>query len=474
MLMRTIVAFVAIFVLSYSTASAVDSNFDGDAKSDVILVNIESDNSLTWSYQRSISGYSENIPMSILGKKGEDLAPANWTSTTTTEIGIVALDSSNNVTWSVWDSSAQLQQMAFGVKGDILVSGGDYDGNGISGAAKISKTGAAQVYANMFSSGTTHNLTFPKVYAKLGKGLFVNPDGQKDRLAILLSKKAGKKFKNTLLRKELDGTEAKTTLKGLNKKVRDAMPVAGGDGVDNIVVVTKAGKKTAIEVYNLSGVRLNQRIVSNGSTVLVGEFMDDAAGQEVGVFQNGTLLLYNPVTGTSSTIEGLPNVIALDQVNVNVLKKVVSSDDSGGSDDDGDTGGAGLDSVCPKGVKKVYGGFLWKDDADEKIGPPRAGKPVILFQNGKPGTKTIKIYASNGTQVCSAGLKAPGPGHKGVNCNSDHYYIGWPGGCYKEGGKIAKLAQQASGSSRVYVKVGGGKCVGPINPNARNGRLTCY
>lgn len=464
----------SVFILSILLFSqaAVALDLDGDGKSDLIMVTYGTDNAISWSYQSSSSAYTQNVTISSFGTKGENVIPGYWTSASTPEIGTVSLNSDKNVTWSVVDQSSTTQQLVLGSRKDTLVSGADFDGDGIYGAAAITKKGAVTLYTNPFSNGSSHGLNFSKRFAKRAVALFVNHDGTKDRLAMLQSKKRGRRFKNTLMYKELDGSDNSVVLNGIRKKVIEASPVATSNNVDNVLVVTRKGRKIELAVFNLSGERINLKRVARKSTVLVGNYLDDA-GEEVGTLSGSTFTVYNPVTGTETTFNNLPAFGAYDAVNVNIQRKATVN--NGGEDDnDDDSGKSGLDAACPKGIRKVYGGFLWKNEADEKIGAPRAGRPVILFQDGKPGFRSIKIYASNGAKICSAGLKQPSAGHEGVNCNSDHYYVGWSGGCHKTDGQIASAAKKAAGKKAVYVGVKGGKCIGPVTPDSRNGRLTCY
>lgn len=137
-----------------------------------------------------------------------------------------------------------------------------------------------------------------------------------------------------------------------------------------------------------------------------------------------------------------------------------------GGDEGG--GGAGIGSVCPNGTKGIGFGVLYKPAADAS--DAREGKPVVLLQgSNKTKSSSLNIYASNGEKICNFTFKSSSI--PGVNGGSDHYFSGWTGGCGLTGGQIATKAKQASGNTNIYIQSTGGKCLGPVNPNARSGGI---
>lgn len=138
---------------------------------------------------------------------------------------------------------------------------------------------------------------------------------------------------------------------------------------------------------------------------------------------------------------------------------------NGGGDNNG---GSGLNSVCPKGTRGISGGMLYKPAADAS--DARQGKPAILFTGGsKTRASAIRIFASDGTEVCKFTFKASSI--PGVNGGADHYFSGWSGGCGSTGSQIAGAARSASGNSNIYFEWKGGVCIGPLNPSSRAGGI---
>lgn len=123
----------------------------------------------------------------------------------------------------------------------------------------------------------------------------------------------------------------------------------------------------------------------------------------------------------------------------------------------------GLSKVCPNGTRGISFGILYKPAADAS--DARSGKPVVLFQGGnKTGASAIRIYSSNGDEVCRFAFKASSI--PGINGGSDHYFAGWSGGCGKTGSQIG-----AAAGGSIYIEWKGGQCLGPVNPTSRVGGI---
>ena len=125
---------------------------------------------------------------------------------------------------------------------------------------------------------------------------------------------------------------------------------------------------------------------------------------------------------------------------------------------------AGLKAACPKGTSNVKFGILWKPKADST--DSRRGKPVLLLTGtNKTRTSSLKVFSSSGETICNLSFKAPIV--PGTNSGADHYWSGWPGGC----GKTASQMSSLSSDGKIYVQWKGKKCIGPINPASRIGRI---
>lgn len=127
------------------------------------------------------------------------------------------------------------------------------------------------------------------------------------------------------------------------------------------------------------------------------------------------------------------------------------------------TGGS-IASLCSS-IHAPFTGFLWKPSSDHS-GFPREGKPMIAWNSRPPANKTcLRVLDQNGNVVTQFGRYTTG-GNYGAR-----WYSGWGCGTRLSGSEIANSAERTSGSRQVYVESNDGRCIGPINPSARNGAL---
>jgi hypothetical protein len=130
---RVEILFSLALLFSVPAIAAVPNDFDRDGVSDITRVEIESDGTLTWKAVLSTNGSSTTLGM--LGQEGNQLAMAQWLGAGT-QIGIVSEEKGGDgIVWSIIDSSGTRINRVFGRKGDLVISGGDFDGNGVADAA---------------------------------------------------------------------------------------------------------------------------------------------------------------------------------------------------------------------------------------------------------------------------------------------------------------------------------------------------
>jgi len=147
-----------------------------------------------------------------------------------------------------------------------------------------------------------------------------------------------------------------------------------------------------------------------------------------------------------------------------IFRELRDSDSCGAG---GESGGSGEPSGQCQSFRSFPTGWLWKPDSD--VSDARGGKGVFVVNRSKPGGRTAVIVDKNGNQVCTAGFKAPN--EAGINCNSDHYYVGGFG-CGKTGGQIESAAKSSSGSVETYLRFGS-TCYGPFIADDRKGGIVC-
>jgi hypothetical protein len=459
-------------------AFSADGDFDGDGLSDPLIVRIPSSNDLRWRAYMSSDSFESIARLGEHGVVGDNLVPANWLSTSVADIGIVKKQGTD-VVWSVLDQVGEATEHTFGTTSDYLISGGDFDGNGYADAALVKRSGVAQVQTNLFTTSPTvtsravSELTFPRKVARKGRPLFYRVAGENtDSLAVIQLVRTGKRRKIYVMHtRNLAGQKQKITLGSVFGGVpRDAMPIMTPAGEEAVLLVS-GGRKTRVKIKSVSGELLYRGSFAKKRTVIVGDYLS-AAGDEFAVEMGSEKIkVINPFSGESTELNVGSGVIA-DHVNVVTFRSTGPTGSGGGGGDGGTSGGGtkpggGLGSVCSS-VTAVSQGALYKPASD--VSDNRGGKPAVLFTGSyKTGASDLKIYASNGTQVCNFPFKASS--ESGVNNGADHYFSGWHGGCNLTGSQLASAARAAAGSAEVYIQWKGGGCLGPVSPTQRHGGI---
>ena len=130
----------------------------------------------------------------------------------------------------------------------------------------------------------------------------------------------------------------------------------------------------------------------------------------------------------------------------------------------GSSGLAALLGVCPGGIEEWPGsGMLWKPESDHS-GPPRVGRPLVIFSRNKPGSDCLKVFAENGEQVSQVGK------YPEENLYGARYYTGYGCGDLKYGRDIEDAALAAAGTINTYLEGRDGVCFGPFEATNRTGQ----
>jgi hypothetical protein len=456
--------------LSTQFAAAAELDLDGDNKSDLVYVKVLDDEAIRWRAVTSVSDFTESITaVSRFGELGDHLIPASWISKTDIQIAKLSRTNEDNVRWTLRDPAHGNPSFIFGDVKDHVLAGGDYNGNGYRDAALIAPGGATSVLTDAF--GETFGLPapqlvegkFPRQVARKGSPFFLSLDGLKDSLAFLQKKTVttpkGRVRRQIVLHYVSLGKRVATS-KFYGKipgTIEQVMPVMASNGRDGIVVVSVDGNRRMLTVWSVSRERLLSREIAKDAFVVVGNYLA-APGEEVVIVNAPNADIINPFTSTTGAMSGLERgMIPVDAVNI---VRFAGSPT-------GNAPAGGLGAVCSS-IEQIHSGILWKPESD--VGDNRGGKPVVLFTDGnKTGTEDIKIYATDGTEVCNFTFREPD--EPGVNNNSDPYYSGWHGGCDKTGSQIASAATAATGKREVYLQWKNGSCVGPLDPAGRHGSI---
>jgi hypothetical protein len=455
--------------------AAVPNDFDGDGLSDLTTVEIGSDNSLTWKAQLSASGTTSTL--GTLGKRGDHLAMAQWFGSGT-QIGVVSESATDDsIIWTVVNTGGAQVQFSLGKKGDLVVAGADFNGNGTSDAAVvrlIDGKATWQILLDPLVSGSNEVLEI--VLGKSGDRVFyARVDGSAvDWLGVVGKGSAGRSLAR--MRNLVSGEVRRFTrlpkLASQGSRPR-AFPIRQPSGPDLLGFQVTSGSTTRLTATTFSGARVYSGQFSGTGISVVGDF-GAGAGYEIAYQASDESVIANPATGEEREVPFLDGV-AVDEINLNVVGAASGSDGSsggsngggGGSDGGGSSGGSV--SQCSS-IVAWPNGHIYKTIGSEHFFDIRRNTIGIVVRPGGRGPfpSCVQAIDTAGNVVAQLGLYARGAGwearyYAGVGCGT---------GTPFNGGSVAGRARANTGSSRVYMNFGG-VCYGPIDAGVCIGSKQC-
>jgi hypothetical protein len=442
----------------YAAPSAVPSDFDSDGTSDLIVVSVTSGKKLTWTAKLSSTGSS--LALGTLGIKGNHLAMAQWQSSGT-QIGVVSLvKSSGAIKWTVKLNDGTTQTRTFGKTGDLVVSGGDFNGNGTADAAVARiKDGKVtwDVWYDMFASATEDKQSY--TFGENGDRAFfarVGTDGI-DWIGVIRKSSATRSLAR--MRNLVTGEIQQFT--GLPKFASNgarprAFPIRQASGADLLGFQVEGKSSTSIKAYQLNGTIVGSATFDGAGISVVGEFRT-SPGYEVKFLGPKDAADFNPAAAeviNVAEVTGTP----VDDININTLGAETT------------TGGGSVTSCAS--VVRWPSSFIYKIRGSEHFSPGdvRRNTAGLVLKNGAPGPypTCVDAVSTNGSVVAKLGLYSRGNGW------AARYYAGWGCGASTAfgGSQLASRASAASGSSSIYMKLGS-TCYGPINASQCVGSSQC-
>lgn len=362
-------------------AFAAPLDFDQDGLSDRLVVQIQNDGSLLW---RAI-GDNASTTLGISGKVGDHLIVGNWLAPSSAAVGYVR-SLQGQLTWGI-RSGGQEQSVLFGTPSHLVISGADFNGDGITDAA-ISKRARKQmrwqINTGLFSAGTAstfdHGGSSDVVF-------FMNVNGIRDGAAVLQRPNEGSY--RILVRDLISGRVKK--INRISRSLRNfdrPSPLSDATGKDVLVFARKGPSSTAVTVIDGNGRRISRTQVAEAVDTVIGDFLSDP-GEEFAFATSSGFQVHNPFSGTAVTLEA-PSGIAADLVNINAFPP---------EDDDGlpPARGTCYDQNATDGAKV---GFIWKPTSDTQF-----GAVVIL-----PGTylnkiSSVRSMTRSGNQIRTLSFK---------------------------------------------------------------------
>lgn len=299
-------AIIALLV-TIIPAHAVPLDFNADGVSDFVMVTINNDSTLTWNIYSKDGTLIDTV--TSFGTNGNHLAPGSWVRGTTL---LAALqNSSSKIQWRVRRNAAQYEILDIGSSKDILIGGGDFDGDSSSDATSISIKGKSynwRVYFSPLSKSTSKLNRFGR---SSDIPFFINANGKRDSLAVLRS---GNKV---LLRDVI--TRKTTTINLPSTFSSRPLPIRQRAGHDIFAFIESGSTQSTVTAINLKGRIIKQTTVPATGISVVGEFMKNKSGEEIAIQTASGFVIVNPVSGATDTIN-LATGIPVDEININAFE----------------------------------------------------------------------------------------------------------------------------------------------------------
>lgn len=463
---RTVVATVACLSLAAQAAAQVPTDFDGDGVSDLTRITKESDNSLTWEAQ--LSSDSTTLQLGSIGSDGDAPILAAWDSGGP-QLGVVSQDeSAKALTWSILNGVPSPVERTFGKKGDLVVSGGDFNGDGkADGAVVRLVAGQAQwnVSYSLFDPGNSTPTFETFNFGATGDRVFYARIGgdSVDWIGVIRKGRSNRsiaRVKNLVTGEVRQYTRLpKFASTGLRPR---AFAIRQESGPDLLGFDVVTGNKTTIKAYSLSGNLVGEHRFASKGVSVVGNF-NEGSGFEVAFQGANESGVFNPISGEVRESQFLGGT-AVDEINVNAVGAPPPSNDNGGSNNGGGNsgggGGEGLSS-CSK-IVSWPGSHIYKTVGSEHFSDIRRNTIGVILKVGASGPfpQCVSAIDRKGNVIASLGLYERGFGW------AARYYAGY--GCGMgtplNGSGVASRARQNTGSTSIYVKFDG-VCYGPIDAN---------
>ena len=331
-LSRSLVLCSVLAATSSQAAQAAGADYDGNGFAEVPVITTSNSGELTWNLFDPISGKT-GVFTQGLGRAGDLPILANWLYSKVTSAGALSAPSAESGGRLVWtirtavrsgrSTSIQQHRKFLGRKGEIIISGGDFDGDGFSDALVLTNRGGGKytwgLRGNFFVSSYNPGLNQNRAYFQFGrwgaeKPFFLNPDGNSDWFAVLACDRSDCLIRMT----QPFSKEGRTIRVGkVSDPSRVPVPIAQDDGSDILGFISETRSSTTIEVKNLRGETVRTLHVPFAGDVTVGNY-GPGPGEELCVSSQGRFFIINPITGRSITLSG-PRGQAADSININTV-----------------------------------------------------------------------------------------------------------------------------------------------------------
>ena len=434
-------------------AFAAPLDFDGDGLSDLTSYTT-SGKKLVW--KTRLSSTQEVRDLGTFGGADDLAAPGTWISGGS-QVAVISLDK-DTVVWSV-QRDGNVESKTFGSKGDLVLAGGDYNGNGILDAAVVRlKDGKAvwQLWLDLFNDSNSQPTTVNFGVAG-DRAFFAKVDSQQNDWIGVVRAGSGKRSQARMRNVVTGQVKTFNRLPAFASTGDRPRPFAvrQDSSPDLLAFHTTKGTKSSIRLYTLQGVEVDALGASGSAEAFIGD-LTESPGYELAYVSSEGIDVYNPMVGEGTQVEGIGGTI-VDSSAFRTMGGVSSTGSTGGGASGG--GGVGPVAQCSRLVSWPSS-YIYKTVGSDHFTDVRRNTIGLIMKIGAPtanATSCVQVLAANGKVITSLGLYARGSGW------AARYYSGFGCGASTpvNGNAVASLARSAAGSSRIIMNIGG-TCYGPI------------
>lgn len=470
-----------IFAAPANHAAAEETDFDQDGRSDLTVVIVRENGSLAWRARRSGTGTMAQL--GDIGSNGDDIIIGNWLNTTVPEVGVAFYrPAAKSIVWQIRDEQGGAHERLFGAKGNTVVSGADFNGDGITDGAVVRKKGRTLSW--IISYDLFVNPAAPQGVQEIRFGgpgdqpFFISYEGGNDWLAIATKGKNGKpvvRVKNTLNGR----VRTITRIPRWSSSRRSLRPIPlGQSGASDLLVFARQRQGiTDVEFRTIAGVKLATSKIASMGDLVVGDYLD-APGQEIALkgAASDSFTALNPYTLLPAALAARTG-IAVDSININVIGRGSSSGGStGGGNNGGGNNGGGTTPGAPvsncEQVRSWPSSHIYKTIGSDHFSPsdPRRNSAGVVVRPGGSGPfpSCLEVMDTRGNVLARMGLYARGGEwaarfYAGFGCGASTAY---------GGAAIGAAARRNTGSPNVVINFGS-VCYGPIDATECIGSSQC-
>jgi hypothetical protein len=210
-----------------------------------------------------------------------------------------------------------------GRKGDLVMTGADFTGDGITDACVLVERGGGVytwgVRGGFFQAsyipGAKGSLAYFR-YGRVGvdKPFYVNVDGKSDWFALLRRVDSGYLV---LLQQPFSGEQRTINVGSIPDGSIVPVPVQQDDGSDYLAFYGTSNNQTLLVIKDLAGNTVSSFTVPYAGQVTVGNY-GPGPGEEIAISSQGRFTVFNPITETHRVTTG-PSGLAADSININNL-----------------------------------------------------------------------------------------------------------------------------------------------------------